>query len=70
MTQEGLGNVMGVDRGTVIRIEAGKTSFLVDQAIKASLHLKVPLIWLFSDDWTRPDGVGDTPGPRRGEQGG
>lgn len=70
MTQEALGNAMGVDRGTVIRIEAGSTSFLVDQAIKASLHLKVPLTWLFCDDWTRPDGSDDIPGAGGGVTGG
>lgn len=63
---------MGVDRGTVIRIEAGRDSFLVDQAVKATLHLRVPLAWLFSDEWTRSDGSGagsgewaDDPPPMR-----
>lgn len=59
---------MGIDRGTIIRIEAGNTSFLVDQAVKAALLLRVPLAWIFTDDQTWPEGGGwgggELPPPR------
>lgn len=68
MTQEALGNTIGLDRGTIIRIEAGNTSFLVDQALKIGGVLKIPVTWLFSDDWVWPEGGGawggELPPPR------
>lgn len=58
LTQEGLGHAIGVERTTITRIEAGRDSFLVDQALKIAIVLKLPVTWLFSDDWTWPDGYG------------
>lgn len=68
LTQEGLGHSIGADRTTIVRIEAGRDSFLVDQALKAAIVLAIPVAWFFTDDWTWPDwhseGDGETPPDR------
>lgn len=52
ISQEVLGQLVGVERNVISRIELGRQAMTVDTAIEIAEHLQVPLAWLFTDDWS------------------
>jgi transcriptional regulator with XRE-family HTH domain len=78
ITQDALGEAVGVDRKTISRWENGHHPMDIDQAHQIARALAVPPAWLFSDDWSTPDVASDasatpstpratpTPGERHG----
>jgi transcriptional regulator with XRE-family HTH domain len=69
-SQEHFGELVGIDRKSVNRYEVGSRAMNIDRAHVLADALDAPVSWLFSDDWTRPDGSGDIPGEGGGGRGG
>lgn len=50
-TQEALAEALEVERKTISRAENGVHAYDIDFAIRLARVLRVPLHWLFTDDW-------------------
>ena len=59
LSQEALGHLVGVGRESIMAIEGGRTGITVDAIIDIAGALKVPVTWLFSDDWSTPGATDD-----------
>jgi transcriptional regulator with XRE-family HTH domain len=55
LTQRALGEIVGIDERSIGGIENGRTSITIDAALDIADALRVPVVWLFSDDWEMPD---------------
>ena len=57
LRQPHLAERAGVSRDTVYRVEGGTRALNADAAYLLARALRVPVIWLFSDDWSNtPEG--------------
>jgi DNA-binding XRE family transcriptional regulator len=72
LSQQRLGEPIGLDRRSIGAMENGHSSITVDAVLDLAAILRVPAAWLFSDDWVWPDGGGaeggewgDEPPPNR-----
>lgn len=54
LSQEGLGELVGIDRKTVNRYEVGARAMNIDRAHALADALDVPVSWLFTDTWSTP----------------
>lgn len=54
LSQEDLALTAGMDRRTIMGMELGRTGTTVDAAFDIADALRVPIAWLFTDDWTYP----------------
>jgi transcriptional regulator with XRE-family HTH domain len=66
LSQQRLGEIMGeldngrtLDRRSISALENGHSGMTLDAILAIADVLKVPDTWLFSDDWTWPDGQGE-----------
>lgn len=50
VSQEALGLAVGLSKDSVYRAENGRTSQNLDHLMLYARELKVPLVWLFTDD--------------------
>lgn len=64
LSQERLGEVIGVDRKTINRFENGVHAPTVDHIHAIARALGVPPAWLFADDWSTSPGGGSGGGER------
>lgn len=62
LSQEGLGELVGIDRKTVNRYEVGARAMNIDRAHALADALDVPVSWLFSDAWVHASEHGEAPG--------
>ena len=54
LSQEDLALRAGMDRRSIMGMELGRTGTTVDAAFDIADALRVPIAWLFTDDWTYP----------------
>ena len=60
LSQEALGERVGLDRKSINRYEVGARAMTIDRAHQIALALDVPVVWLFTDSWYSDD---DAPPP-------
>lgn len=58
VSQRTLGDRVGIDARTIGALERGQKTVTIDALFDIADALKVPVTWLFADDWTTPDGGG------------
>ncbi len=59
LSQEGLGELVGIDRKTVNRYEVGARAMNIDRAHALADALDVPVSWFFTDVWSHAPGGGE-----------
>jgi DNA-binding XRE family transcriptional regulator len=58
ISQRALADQVGIDVRSIGALENGTKSVTLDAVLDLADALKVPITWLFTDDWSTPDGGG------------